>query len=72
MIQHSGSMPVRLTVDTGTSVAELTTGLAVALSDSLLETLNELLGEGSVRLCEANGSGRRPAGGTNGGATRRR
>jgi DNA polymerase-3 subunit alpha len=72
MIQHSGSMPVRLTVDTGTSVAELATGLAVALSDSLLETLNELLGEGSVRLCEANGSGRRPAGGTNGGATRRR
>jgi DNA polymerase-3 subunit alpha len=59
LIQHSGSMPVRLMIDTGSSVAELTTGLAVALSDALLETLNGLLGDGSVRLTEANGSARR-------------
>ncbi|CAN5887601.1 DNA polymerase III subunit alpha [soil metagenome] len=66
LIQHSGSMPVRLTVDTGSSVAELTTGLAVALSDALLETLGGLLGEGSVRLSEGNGSGRPAAAGANG------
>jgi DNA polymerase-3 subunit alpha len=70
LIQHSGSMPVRLTVDTGSSLAELTTGLAVALSDSLLETLNGLLGDGSVRLTEANGSARRAPGGANGGGRR--
>jgi DNA polymerase-3 subunit alpha len=66
LIQHSGSMPVRLTVDTGSSVAELTTGLAVALSDSLLQTLSGLLGEDSVRLSEANGSGRPAPAGANG------
>ena len=71
LLQNSGSMPVRMTIDTGASVAELATGLAVALSDSLLETLATLLGEGSVRLAEANGSPRRPpAGGNGGGAAR--
>jgi hypothetical protein len=59
-------MPVRLTVDTGSSVAELTTGLAVALSDTLLQTLGGLLGEDSVRLSEANGSGRPAPAGANG------
>jgi DNA polymerase III alpha subunit len=70
LIQNSGSMPVRITIDTGSSVAELATGIAVALSDQLLETLNGLLGEGSVRLAEANGSARRPAGAANGGRRR--
>jgi DNA polymerase-3 subunit alpha len=65
--QHSGSLPVRITVDTGSSVAELDTGLAVALSDSLLETLGGLLGENSVRLSEANGTARRAPTGANGG-----
>jgi len=67
LIQHSGSLPVRITVDTGSSVAELATGLAVALSDSLLETLGGLLGENSVRLSEANGTARRAPTGANGG-----
>jgi DNA polymerase-3 subunit alpha len=67
LIQHSGSLPVRITVDTGSSVAELATGLAVALSDSLLETLGGLLGENSVRLSEANGASRRAPTGANGG-----
>ena len=58
LIQNSGSMPVRITVDTGSSVAELSTALAVAVSDQLLDTLSGLLGEGSVRLAEANGSSR--------------
>ena len=71
LIQNSGSMPVRLTVDTGSSVAELATGLAVALSDTLLETLSGLLGDGSVRLAEANGSTRRAPAGANGGAAGR-
>jgi hypothetical protein len=66
LIQNSGSLPVRLTVDTGSSVAELATGLAVALSDSLLETLGGLLGENSVRLSEANGARQAPTG-ANGG-----
>jgi hypothetical protein len=47
-------------------VAELTTGLAVALSDTLLQTLGGLLGEDSVRLSEANGSGRPAPAGANG------
>ena len=34
------------------------TALAVAVSDQLLDTLSGLLGEGSVRLAEANGSSR--------------
>jgi hypothetical protein len=59
-------MPVRITIDTGSSVAELATGIAVALSDQLLDTLNGLLGEGSVRLSEANGAARRSAGAANG------
>ncbi|HUF89416.1 MAG TPA: DNA polymerase III subunit alpha [Gemmatimonadota bacterium] len=71
LLQNSGSMPVRMTIDTGASVAELATGLAVALSDALLETLGSLLGEGSVRLAEANGSGRRAPAGGNGGAAAR-
>ena len=58
LIQNSGSMPVRITVDTGSSVAELSTALAVAVSDQLLDTLSGLLGEGSVRLAEANGLSR--------------
>ena len=67
LIQNSGSMPVRITIDTGSSVAELATGIAVALSDSLLETLSGLLGENSVRLSEANGAARREPTGANGG-----
>ena len=55
LTQHG---PVRITVDTGSSVAELSTALAVAVSDQLLDTLSGLLGEGSVRLAEANGSSR--------------
>ena len=66
LVQNSGSMPVRITIDTGSSIAELATGIAVALSDQLLDTLNGLLGEGSVRLAEANGSSRQPARAANG------
>ena len=47
-------------------MAELATGLAVALTDALLETLGGLLGENSVRLSEANGARQAPNG-ANGG-----
>jgi len=50
LVQHTGSMPVAITIDTGSSRATLAPRVRVAVSSSLLEPLNELLGPGNVRL----------------------
>ena len=50
LVQHTGSMPVTLTIDTGASRATLSPRLRVAVSASLLEPLHALLGPGNVRL----------------------
>jgi DNA polymerase-3 subunit alpha len=66
LIQHTGSMPVALTIDTGSSRATLAPRLRVAVSAGLLEPLHALLGPGNVRLsaprdsvAPANGGTRR-------------
>jgi DNA polymerase-3 subunit alpha len=50
LLRHSGSMPVALTIDTGSSRATLAPRLRVAISAGLLEPLHALLGPGNVRL----------------------
>jgi DNA polymerase-3 subunit alpha len=50
LVQHSGSMPVTLTIDTGASQATLSPRVRVAVSAGLLEPLHALLGPGNVRL----------------------
>jgi DNA polymerase-3 subunit alpha len=50
LTQHTGSMPVTITIDTGSSRATLAPRVRVAVSSSLLEPLNALLGPGNVRL----------------------
>jgi DNA polymerase-3 subunit alpha len=51
LARHSGSMPVRLTIDTGENHAVLAPkALRVALSAGLLEPLGELVGRENVRL----------------------
>jgi len=50
LVRNSGSMPVRLNVDTGACDAMLSTGISVAPSNGLLEPLTALLGADNVRL----------------------
>jgi DNA polymerase-3 subunit alpha len=50
LAQNTGSMPVTITIDTGSSRATLAPRVRVAVSSSLLEPLNALLGPGNVRL----------------------
>ncbi|MBW3660736.1 MAG: DNA polymerase III subunit alpha [Gemmatimonadetes bacterium] len=66
LVQHSGSLPVTLTVHTGASVATVAPkALRVALSTGLLEPLAALLGDDNVRLAQG-----RPIGGNGDGTGR--
>jgi DNA polymerase-3 subunit alpha len=62
LVRNSGSMPVRLNVDTGDCNAVLSTAISVAPSNGLLEPLTALLGADNVRL-EASTSTPRGNGG---------
>ncbi|HUP20660.1 MAG TPA: DNA polymerase III subunit alpha [Gemmatimonadota bacterium] len=67
LAQHSGSMPVRLTIDTGENHAVLAPkALRVALSAGLLEPLGDLVGRENVRLGHDGSRAAAPARGNGG------
>ncbi len=66
LVRHSGSLPVRLVIDTGESRAELSTSFCVAVTNALLEPLSGLLGASNVRLERRDAGARRPNGASGG------